>query len=443
MKIFNKICTSALFAAALLTGACSDDEREPSPVVDPNCAQVYFDNANIEGKVELEPNDPTQLTIRVERVKTDGEITVPIRVLTNTDNVFTGIPESVTFAAGSSSTSFTVRFDETELVKEYTIDLRLTGPHADPYAILNGTIGYSATIQRIKWVNVVRGAMTYTFLWGGTKPHTIERGEGTDMYRIKDWGAANNGAGVNITFNSTNDKGTKFTVPEQLTGLQQSPYGDVMISGTIEFDEAYTYTFKLDYHVSEGSFGTAREKFIVDHQVDPSEFKATISVDPGVNDANVAVEPANSTIAYFTDMAPKENIGSASDSQLTEALRQNFLNIAEEQDMTLEQVVAILAKTGAYRYTAEDLEPNTTYIAYAYAIDMKTAKGLSAVTRYEFKTQEAGEPSAEYLNYVGTWTVTSEESVNGGPMTFEVTLSQRVPNSSFYMTGWTDRKSVV
>ena len=176
----------------------------------------------------------------------------------------------------------------------------------------------------------------------------------------------------------------------------------------------------------------------MDHDVDPSEFKATISVDPGVNDAIVAVEPSEASIVYMTDMSPKELIGSVSDSELTEDLRVYLEYLAEENEMSLAQVISILGHTGTYRYTASDLEPETEYIAFAYAIDANTGKALSPVTRQEFKTLEAGEPTEDYLAFIGTWTVTSAESNNGGPLSFEVTFSQRIPNSSYYMTGWTD-----
>lgn len=440
MKIIDKFSTCVLMATALLAGACTDDiERDPSPEVAPGCAQVYFENSNLQGKIELSPNDPTQLTVQVSRMNTEEEITVPIQVLTNTNNVFTDVPASVTFPAGTKTTSFTIHFDETELIKEYTLDLRVAGPHADPYTILPGTIGYTAIVQRIKWVSLGQGTFNYSMMYSGASRHDLEHGEGTDMYRLRGWGQ-----GITLSFTASNEEATKFNIPEQLMGEVHPTYGDMLISGTVEFDGKWIYTFKIDYHVAEGSFGTGRETFVMDHQSDPSDFKATIAVDPTVNDATFTVTPNDNSIRYYVGCLETATAEKMDDKALGEGFQQL---IEQRSEGDISGYLSRASFMGPYSDTFIELDPGTDYTIVAYAIDLKTAARQSDVTRQSFTTAADAVASEEYLAWVGTYTITSEkvfmnrnnakQPVTEGPVSFEVTLSPKVNNASFNMTAWT------
>lgn len=438
MKILFRIQTWTLLAGALLMASCTDDiTRGESPVIDPEtCNQAVFSLDNV-STLEIAPSATPEVTVTVERTKTAEAILVPVVVVSNPRDVFTGIPQTVNFAAGEAKSSFTVRFDEAEIGKSYKMLINLSGPHADPYSTQNGTILYSLEVIRLKWVStgehIGPGTYTHKFLSSPAEKLVMERGEGTNLYRLKNWAGL-----TNLRFEAEDDAATSFIIPAQPINMDHPDYGPVSVEGTVKFDGEYTYTFNTQYFVSEGTFTSPAEKFVLDHPVDASKFTAQFEVEPAVNEALVGVIPSENTIFYITDMALSANIDAVGDNELTTQLQSYFKQLAEQNNMTLAQVLSIIAKSGEYRYTAEDLDPKSDYTAYAYAVDMQTGKALSPVSRHKFKTLEAGEPSEAYLRYVGTWTVTSSNSVSGGPISYEVTLKQRVPNSSYTMTGWTD-----
>jgi hypothetical protein len=96
MKNMNKYIKFAVLGVlSWALGACSDDlERDPSPTVSPDCVGAYFSESNTYN-YELDPAI-TSLTLTVGRDKTDGAVTVPVKVINNSNNVFV-IPESVSF----------------------------------------------------------------------------------------------------------------------------------------------------------------------------------------------------------------------------------------------------------------------------------------------------------------------------------------------------------
>ena len=106
MKKYIKIAIFGVLSWAL--GACSDSvERDPSPTVSPDCVGAYFSETNTYN-YELDPAI-TSITLTVGRDKSDAAVTVPVKVLSNSDNIFV-IPESVSFAAGESETTLEVTF---------------------------------------------------------------------------------------------------------------------------------------------------------------------------------------------------------------------------------------------------------------------------------------------------------------------------------------------
>ncbi len=181
------------YIALLLSGialtcftACSDDEWTAGPTADQDCISAAFEGKNVDF-VELEDTDPTEMTLTVTRSKTDAAATVPIKVLSNTNDVFS-IPESVNFAAGEATSNLTISFDDAELKELYTFEIALDEAAVNPYKG-NGYACY--TIQRLKWVTIP-GTFTFndwTFTtYNGGKQYdvTVQRVDGENRYRIVD-----------------------------------------------------------------------------------------------------------------------------------------------------------------------------------------------------------------------------------------------------------------
>ena len=150
MKKYVKIAIFGVLSWAL--GACSDSvERDPSPTVSPDCVGAYFSETNTYN-YELDPAI-TSITLTVGRDKSDAAVTVPVKVLSNSDNIFV-IPESVSFAAGESETTLDVTFPNAEIGTEYSFEITFDSEYINPY---KGTSLSRTVMQRIKWESIGMG----------------------------------------------------------------------------------------------------------------------------------------------------------------------------------------------------------------------------------------------------------------------------------------------
>jgi hypothetical protein len=149
MKTYSKIFSTMVGMLFLFT-ACEDaiQDRENSPVMPESCLGVYFPTTN-PAVVELEPTEPTQITITIARTDSVSAAEVPITVVTNTDDVFV-VPAKAVFAAGAKTTTLTVAFPKADEGITYKLKLSVSGDeYVSQYA---STIPYvSTSVTRIKW----------------------------------------------------------------------------------------------------------------------------------------------------------------------------------------------------------------------------------------------------------------------------------------------------
>lgn len=147
MKTINKYLFLAMAGSMLTFAACSDDiERDPSPIVDPDCQGAYFANETYD--FELEPESPTSITLTVARTNTEAAATIGIEVLTNAENIFE-VPESVSFEAGQEVANITLNFPNAEVGSSYSYELKLEEGSYNPYA--DQTLYAAGDVIRIKW----------------------------------------------------------------------------------------------------------------------------------------------------------------------------------------------------------------------------------------------------------------------------------------------------
>ena len=154
MKTIGKINIIIVLIGLFFT-ACTKDEilREPSPLVSENSKNVFFTKNNVLN-YELEPTDPTKITVTVAREKSQGAATAAIKVLSNSENVF-NIPASVTFADGVDTTTFEVSFPTAAEGIKYSFEVSFDGEQLNPYLLKTTTISKSVT--RLKWDVVGEG----------------------------------------------------------------------------------------------------------------------------------------------------------------------------------------------------------------------------------------------------------------------------------------------
>lgn len=93
--------------------------------------------------------------------------------------------------------------------------------------------------------------------------------------------------------------------------------------------------------------------------------------------------------------------------------------------------------SGVFGSAAKPLLANTEYTLACLVAD---AEGNTTLKSVVASTTGGGstEPTDAYKAWLGTWTVTSETSeVTKAPISFEVTISQKVVNRSYDVAGWT------
>lgn len=146
-KIFNKLFWVMAVCGLTMT-ACSDvPDREPSPEIPANCNGVYFDE-NYKIIKELEPEAATIIDVKISREKSTEAIDVPLKVIEDKNNVFS-VPESVSFAAGESTTTVSISFNNAPLGVTHKLLWALEGEDVNVYSQNISTIQVEVT--RVKW----------------------------------------------------------------------------------------------------------------------------------------------------------------------------------------------------------------------------------------------------------------------------------------------------
>ena len=251
-KFFRIFAVAALLCTTLV--ACEEKFDDYTPAERQGNHYGVFFPAQEVTFFELDPADPTVLTFPVERTNTADAISVPVKVTLGGD-VFSAEP--IVFAAGQKESVLKVNFPNAEVGVPYSVGVAIDDPDYIYTSIWGkGATGMSFEVSRVKWNFLGTGVFTYNFWWVGTDPaQTLEQRDGTNIYRMKNWGG-----GVTLTFEMV--KG-KPTISKQLIGDVHPSYGDVYVQTT---DGAYdpdskTYYFLTKYTVSAGSFGGDVETF--------------------------------------------------------------------------------------------------------------------------------------------------------------------------------------
>ncbi len=155
MKIYKLL---VLLLAVLIT-ACSDyvDVEDPSPAPAAGNLGVYFPTPAI-SSFELEPTDPTEITLTVARTTSSGAADVAIIVETNDDDVF-NVPQTASFASGETEATIKVTFPTAAEGTTYTLKLAVAGDeNVNPYGVYLPYV--TVEVTRIKW-EAVEEPMVY------------------------------------------------------------------------------------------------------------------------------------------------------------------------------------------------------------------------------------------------------------------------------------------
>lgn len=257
MKKITYIALS--MALALGFSACTDEaEYTPAGQVAEDCPRVSF---VADGDVEEVAPGETTTQLVLMRENTAGELTVPLNVLQNDDNVFQ-IPESVTFADGENVAVANVTFSNLEIAVVYTYSVSVDEQYVDPYA--ETTLASSTrSVQMIQWDLLGEGSLTNSVLYQGvvTAPCNIYRASHAHWYKAE----APFEEGRDIVF-QVNDDDNSVVVADQAI-ITHPSYGLVYVNnedeGGVYDPETNTIRAGLYYYCSAGYFGTEIETLTI------------------------------------------------------------------------------------------------------------------------------------------------------------------------------------
>ena len=159
MKTLKNFTYALLALCCGFAVSCSQDATHEAgaPEVE-GCFGVYFPEQDNTGDIELDPTEALTFTYTATRTNSEGEATVPVVVVENTEDMFT--VGEIVFAEGDENVTFDVVLSSAaEIGKKYTLTLDIQD---DNYALKYGTHPTSLTVSitRVKWLEV--GECDYT-----------------------------------------------------------------------------------------------------------------------------------------------------------------------------------------------------------------------------------------------------------------------------------------
>src|SRR5690554_578795 len=152
MKL-NRIIKAFSLLLVVAFAACSDfeDTELLSPEKPAGNQGVFFPTTNVTAH-ELEPTDPTQITVKVSRTVSSGAASIPLVVVTNDEGVF-NVPATANFADGETETDLVVTFPDADEGITYKLVIAVEGDQSvDPYG--EGAVSVATQVTRIKWTPV-------------------------------------------------------------------------------------------------------------------------------------------------------------------------------------------------------------------------------------------------------------------------------------------------
>ena len=123
-----------LFIGMVVVTACSNKDDDDYTWETVSGGQVFF-STDLSASVET-PTDVNNFTVTLNRIQTDGELTVPLKITTSDGCIYTPAANQVTFADGAKTANLTFNYDPTAVVfgTYYDITISIDDPElTTPY----------------------------------------------------------------------------------------------------------------------------------------------------------------------------------------------------------------------------------------------------------------------------------------------------------------------
>lgn len=194
------------------------------------------------------------------------------------------------------------------------------------------------------------------------------------------------------------------------------------------------YVVAFGYDASGATTSVTRKEVILTGgEVNPDDLQFDITATNIThNAADIKCTPKNNNMGtYFFNFAKASVIDPKSDTDLFNILKESGFKADDLFSGPAEYPASVIAQYAP-------MDPGTEYTVYAFGVDVATQQmTTSRITRYKFTTTTPTEASQAYKDWLGTWTVTSTSSeVNNKPITFDVTIDEKVADAAFNLTGW-------
>ena len=208
----------------------------------------------------------TQFGVTVQRSNANGELTVPLIVIASPELT---VPESVTFANGSTTAVITVKVsEEAKAFVDYKLDITIPAEYAGSTYKANQTTYPHLTIVAHKEDYKIWGKMTYTsWKFGESWDAEVYYSEYLDLYRsdiFTDGYPFYFRINEDGTLEITDNHGSKQQ--DTVIGYVHPSYGMMFVRWLSDNFTGYSggaYYLPLQYRVSAGSFGADYDSFIL------------------------------------------------------------------------------------------------------------------------------------------------------------------------------------
>ena len=259
----KKIFYMMLLAAGALVSCTEDYDYDPAAPYSAEGVKVSFVPAS---SVVLAQSD-NSFEVTVARTETEGELTIPIKVLA-ADDVFE-VPSSVTFADGEAEATLTVNVKENmKTFTDYALKLTTSPELLDYYTEAQDNFYlFSSNVVKEDFQPVALGLFTDNVYYGDAWEIELEYSEMLDLYRL----ASPYEYGFNVYLNWK--KGDAEVVicdkdgnAKKSTPLGFSYYSYGMVSWTVLGDNTYdaeteTFAFPMATTVTLGKIGEGVSTF--------------------------------------------------------------------------------------------------------------------------------------------------------------------------------------
>ena len=144
MKKYLYLPLAALMG--FLLAACNSDEdyqRAGEPAASDE--GIYFPTSNPSEYIRTE-SDAKTIDVTIARHNTEGELTVPVQVVSRTQNIGK-VPDHVTFADGAATATLTVPFTDLSVTPKCTLEI--PEDYTNPYLIKEGSTKFSFCIYKL------------------------------------------------------------------------------------------------------------------------------------------------------------------------------------------------------------------------------------------------------------------------------------------------------